>query len=224
METDDPCGIIGVRFKRLIPIEYKYYKKGHKFYLCQCDCGNQSIVSNFALKSGNTKSCGCLALEIRRNIRKTHGLTNTQEHQAWSEMKKRCNNPNSNTYSYYGGRGIKICERWEHSFENFLSDMGKKPTSQHSLDRINGELGYSPENCRWATKQEQASNRRGNHYLIFNGEEKTITEWSRIYNISRRAIRYRISLGFSISDALTIVPDCNKTRKLIKMNNQWNKN
>lgn len=218
MNTIDPSGILGVRFSRLVPIEFKYNKGGHKFYLCQCDCGKQSTPSNYALLSGNTKSCGCLALEIRKRVNITHGLSKSPEYHAWNEMKKRCNNPNSNTYNYYGGRGIKVCDRWQTSFENFLKDMGNKPTPQHSIDRKNVEKGYSPDNCRWATWQEQASNRHGNRYLTVNGEQKTITEWSRIYNIERKTVSHRIDLGMSTIDALTITPDCNKTRKLIYKN------
>lgn len=132
----------------------------------------------------------------------THGAFGTPEYIAWSHMRARCLNPNHRQYKDYGGRGIAICEPWE-AFEAFLADMGKRPTAGHSLDRRENDKGYSPENCRWATKQEQNRNHRGNHVLTFNGESKCIQDWADATGIRHTAIRVRLQRGWTVEKALT---------------------
>jgi len=130
---------------------------------CICDCGNHAVITGRALRSGHTISCGCARVTklIARSIR--HGECKrgkwTPEYQAWRALTQRCNDPNATNYSYYGGRGIRVCERWA-KFENFLADVGRKPTPNHSIDRINVDGNYEPSNCRWATKAEQSINTR----------------------------------------------------------------
>lgn len=129
-----------------------------------CDCGNKTIVSTGNLKNGTTKSCGCYQREYqakrgRKNFYK-HGLSNHPLYPTWSTMKSRCYNKNNISYKNYGARGIKVCDRWLNSFENFLKDMGEKPSDKHSLDRIDINGDYEPSNCRWATPEEQAINKR----------------------------------------------------------------
>lgn len=223
MNTIDPSGIIGLKFGRLVPIEFKYAKKKTKFYLCQCDCGKQSIVTNYRLRYGRTKSCGCLAKERQKAACTTHGQSSISEYHIWVEMRARCNNSNSRAYRLYGGRGIKVCGRWESSFDAFFADMGYRPTPKHSIDRIEVDKGYSPDNCRWATKKEQACNRRCNRYITLDGETKTITDWCRVYNISRRTVHHReTSLGFSVKDALSIRPNRKIITEIILKNKQQN--
>jgi hypothetical protein len=124
----------------------------------------------------------------------------TREYLAWTEMHKRCCTPSYKDYQYYGGRGISVCERWK-LFENFLSDMGTKPSPTHSIDRINGDLGYTPENCRWATPIQQARNRRGLKVVTYQGKTGCLTEMAEIFNIPYYRLRSRLQRGWTIEAA-----------------------
>ena len=143
---------------RILPSKQKMRQ-----FICICECNNQSIVSLPNLQSGKSKSCGCLQKEIAKNlaIKKftKHNNYKNKLYQTWSDMKQRCLNKNNKHYKDYGGRGIKVCNRWLNSFENFLQDMGQKPNG-YSLDRINNNGNYEPSNCRWGTPIQQIHNRR----------------------------------------------------------------
>lgn len=154
-----PVDITNQRFGRLVAIRHVGNDvRSKRIWLCQCDCKNEKHIRAGDLRSGKTKSCGCLQIE-NGSFRSTHGQTGTPEYLAWAGMLTRCNNPKSSNFEYYGGRGIKVCERWL-QYENFFADMGQKPTPTHTLDRINVDGNYEPANCRWATKKEQAKNKR----------------------------------------------------------------
>lgn len=136
----------------------------------------------------------------------THGLTRTTTYTIWRGMKRRCSDPKAKDYNRYGGKGILICERWKDSFENFLHDMGERPSKNHTLDRIDSAGNYEPTNCRWATWKEQQNNRCNNLRIEFNGVTKTTAEWTAELGFSRLLINDRLGRGWSIKDALSTVP------------------
>lgn len=129
-------------------------------WVCRCACGKLSYVETRSLVSRPTYSCGCVRVEKMKLRNTTHGMTKTPEYAAWDSLRQRCKNKTSSAYKDYGGRGIKVCDRWLHSFENFYSDMGPRPSSSHSIDRVDNNGDYTPDNCRWATTKEQGGNKR----------------------------------------------------------------
>jgi hypothetical protein len=139
------------------------------------------------------------------NSRYSHGLTRTSEHYIWLQMKRRCLDPNNPEYHNYGGRGVHVCERWL-KFDNFISDMGKRPSRDHSIDRINNDGPYAPENCRWATRKEQGANRRTTMMLTYDGQTKSVREWAESVGLSHCALYTRIRRGMSVHDALKTPP------------------
>jgi len=201
---------IGQRIEKLIVIKrlankIEIAKSGKKSvracWLCKCDCGNEIVVTSHSLNKallgkGGTSSCGCL---LGKTIK--HGKCGTKAYKSWHMMLQRCTNANNAAYKSYGGRGIKVCDEWK-NFMNFFADMGE-PLEGCTLDRIDNELGYSKDNCRWATKKQQGNNRRTNLYIVFNGKKQTLSEWADELNLSRYCLRNRLLSGWTVEKALT---------------------
>jgi len=178
-------------------------KHGGLLWLCACDCGGDKIVSTKALRCGDTRSCGCLHREktIARSTK--HGLSRTAEYVAWIDMKRRCENAGNPSFGGYGKRGIRVCDRWN-SFGKFFLDMGKRPAGRYSLDRIDNDGDYSPENCRWATASQQQQNKRCGIPLSYRGKVLPLSYWARLLGLTYGLLYGRIFvLGWPVDRALT---------------------
>jgi hypothetical protein len=182
--------LVGKKIGRLSVIRQESRDKFfNRMFLCICDCGNEKTVSFSHLNSRHTMSCGCLKKEPRP---RKHGMSCSPEYYTWSGMKARCK-PDTKNYNcqIYVAKGIKLCDRWK-KFENFLEDMGTRPTPQHTLDRIDNDGNYEPGNCRWATKSEQAINRKGAINIIYKETNLNLKEWSVKLKISYSCLYARI--------------------------------
>ncbi len=202
--------IVNQRFGKLIATELSHvnnYPSGGRceYWLCKCDCGNSVIVAKKNLLNGNTQSCGCArAIKNRERLTK-HGGKKTKLYGVWSSMIARCYSENDLSFSYYGRRGITVCEQWRHNFENFQNwaqSAGYKDGL--TIDRINVNDAYSPENCRWVNMTVQANNRSNTIYIEHNGERHTCAEWARMLNMSYDTINNRYHAGMSPEDILML--------------------
>lgn len=194
--------MIGKNFGKLTVISEAGSKNRNKLWKCICECGGTAVTSTAHLNSGHTKSCGC----DRGISRRRHGHTigsKTSTYRAWVSMRDRCSNPKLKQWKDWGGRGIKVCDRWL-KFENFLEDMKEKPSPKHTIERINNDGNYEPGNCRWATKFEQGQNTRRLRMIEFNGETRSLSEWSRHLGINLQTLSHRINtMGLDIETAFT---------------------
>lgn len=162
-------------------------------WLCRCDCGKETHVIGKVLKRGDTKSCGCFANQQRRLRKLTHGLTGTRTHRVWWNIINRCNNPNVKSYKDYGGRGIRVCERWLR-LENFVADVGLAPADLE-IDRIDNDGNYEPGNCRWVTREVNARTRRSTILVTILGITKPVAGWIRDFSLKDTTIYARIRRG-----------------------------
>lgn len=173
-------------------------KRGRALWLCKCECGREKVAQGYMLTSGDVKSCGCLGRGIG-NYR--HGFNRTRVYRIWSHMITRCFNPKSNRWPNYGGRGITVCDGWK-KFENFLSDMGEPPTGM-SIERIDNDGHYGPDNCKWSSRIEQSRNKRNNRLIEYHGLAMTAPEWSELTGINVGTIKSRLRSGWNIEKALS---------------------
>jgi len=199
----------GERFSRLLVLSRKDNNRyGGAMWLCKCDCGGSTITGTNNLISGGTKSCGCLNAETAKIngilSSTTHGMSYSPEYRSWASMKTRCYNKNHMHFKYYGGKGIRVCDKWMHSFAAFYADMGDKPASKHSIGRINNHGDYTPSNCRWETHTEQGENTRVNRFIEHNGEKMIVSQWAKKYNLPHGVLWNRVFyLGWATEEALT---------------------
>ena len=206
---------INQKFNKLTILSFKnsIRPKGDikRIAVCKCDCGNIVEVEKYNLGNGNTTQCNQCAKKSRGLNRRTHGHScctdaSKLSHKAyytWQAMKRRCCNPKDKRYDKYGGRGITVCDEWINSYENFLRDVGLPPSKDHSIDRIDVNGNYEPNNVRWATQIEQANNKTNTHFITAFGKTQTLAQWSKELNIQRETIRNRIKKGYTPEMSLT---------------------
>ena len=198
----------GTRFGRLVVLKempvhtYPAGKHGRRFQ-CECDCGNVTVVRLDSLRYGATKSCGCLQKERQAAAATKHGMRGTPEYNSWRGMNRRCSSPSDLDFHRYGGRGINVCGRWRESFAAFFADMGPRPSPEHTIDRIDNNKEYSPENCRWTTWTVQHRNRRDNRLLTFDGRTLCLAAWAEETGVGYQVIHGRLARGYTIEQALT---------------------
>lgn len=173
----------------------------HTWWNCECICGNKIIRRSEAFTE--TTNCGCKTFGLRFDSSKTHSMSKSRIYKAWSAMVQRCRNPSASAFKDYGGRGIIVCDRWADSFDDFLKDMGPRTTSKHTLERVDNEKGYEPNNCRWATRKEQQRNRRGNRILSINGRSQCISAWAEESGLSVMTLQGRLLRGWDAAMAIS---------------------
>lgn len=189
----------GQRFGRWLVIGYAGMVNHAPSWNCVCDCGNTGVIPGGNLRLGRATSCGCYHSEELRARNTKHGnatrAKHTPEYMAWLNMRLRCWDKSNPEFHRYGGRGISVCERWANSFSNFLSDMGPRPSSGHSIDRKENNGNYEPDNCRWATRREQMANTSRSRFVVLRGERMIMSEAARRSGLSVGGIAYRIEKG-----------------------------
>jgi hypothetical protein len=206
--------LTGQRFGRLLVLREapRLGQRGSREYwrrrwVCRCDCGTEWITTMDNLHAGDTASCGCWKREDLGNRRRTHGRTYSTEYHVWASMKQRCTNPHAEHYEDYGGRGITICAEWLDSFEKFLADMGPRPSPYFTLDRRDNDGPYTKDNCRWATRNEQANNRRerraGMMLVTHDNRTQTLAAWAREKGLNKHTLYCRLHRGWSTHRAFT---------------------
>lgn len=217
--------ITGKIFGELTVISRGLSTNNNTYWLCKCSCGKEKEIARTNLRSGDIRSCGCKTSEFLSKALRGKYIIHGQacnnkpspEWRAWFGAFSRCYNKYNPSYKRYGGRGIKVCSRWKESFQNFFDDMGPKPSPKHSLDRVNNNGDYSPDNCRWSSAKEQQNNRSNNRLISFNGKTKTLTAWAEEVGVRRDTLWRRIVVQeWSIERALTtatIPPKLRRTKQ-----------
>lgn len=182
---------------------------------CVCECGNEKETTAYKLLTKSRRSCGCLHNRAVNTKVIAHGMRNSASYGIWKSIIQRCTNPKNLNYPNYGMRGINICKEWRESFEQFYLDMGDRPDGK-SIERIDNTLGYSKENCRWATLKEQGRNKRNNKLITYKGETKTLVEWNELMGFKKTVIRDRLRRGWSLEQIFTTPVEPKNNRKPTK--------
>ncbi|MEH2148574.1 hypothetical protein [Nostoc sp.] len=203
--------LTGQRFVRLVVQQKcqppKEYASKTTWWMCLCDCGNTKAVRGTHLKRGGVQSCGCLQKENLSVYPSTHGCTGSPCWYSWRGMLDRCRRENSTSWERYGGKGIKVCDRWQgdNGFENFLMDMGERPEGK-TLDRIDSSGDYCPKNCRWATPKEQRLNTSRTRWMTYDGKTLCLSDWASELGMDRNTLNNRLNKGWSIEKTLSTPP------------------
>lgn len=210
----------GRQFGRLTAVRFDHFHvkpsgQLSNIWACKCSCGGEKMVSSNGLIQGLTRSCGCISRENPHHL--THGCArvgrHTPEYACYKSMRYRCLNKNNPAYDRYGGRGITICSRWLNSFEDFLRDMGAKPSTAHSIHRVNNDGNYEPRNCIWGTEDDQNTAKRTTRNLMTRGKTLPLFMWSRKTGILPSTITARLKRGWSVHEALSLEPDYGRRRR-----------
>ncbi len=197
--------LTGIRVNKLVVLQRATNVGRQPAWDCQCDCGGAIRVLGMRLRGGGIFDCGCGAYDRRSASATKHGLRHTKEYGVWKSMRERCTNPTAASWAGYGGRGITVCDRWS-CVANFVADMGLRPSPRHSLDRIDNSLGYSPDNCRWATQKEQANNTRANVQITIDGATRTLKQWAEHFGVDYAVVKERRANGRDGIDLFTASP------------------
>lgn len=184
--------LTGKEFGRWKVLHYAGSVQGKTMWRCKCACGTERDVYAATLKSGASQSCGCYKADVQRSRHTTHGMSRDHVSSQWIAMKQRCYNPRSTAYKHYGGRGIAVCARWRDSLEAFATDIGVPPGPGWSIDRIDNNGDYCPENFRWATHITQGNNRRNNTFITVHGITDTVANMARRYGIHPSTLHSRV--------------------------------
>ena len=192
----------GMRFGRLRILERAPSKHGVTRWYCACDCGTLRVISSPGFKNWKTQSCGCLQREATSQAARTHGLSKSPTYKVWCAMKSRCFRKTDTAYADYGGRGITVCPEWAASFEAFLRDMGERPAGM-TIERRDATGHYEPGNCVWASRLDQARNRRSLHMVNVDGEEMCLSAACALYGQKRKRVQLRLAGGWDLMEALT---------------------
>lgn len=171
--------------------------------VCKCSCGNVTTTNMRQILRGGVVSCGCYKVSLAKTLNASHGKSSTNEYCVWQGMHTRCRNKKQKAAHNYVNRGIRVCNRWD-KFENFYEDMGERPTDDHTLERIDNDKGYSPDNCKWATKSEQANNTRMTRRVLYGGVCKPASDWDRYLGFPVGTVSRRLRDGWSEEEAITL--------------------
>ena len=198
----------GHRYGRLTAIKVDHKDKNNRWHwLCKCDCGNYAVAAGDSLTKGLTRSCGCLAKEVLKSgdVRREHGMCGTRIYRIWKQMKTRCLNKNTPDYKkWYGGRGVTVCDEWRNDFKTFYDwAISNGYREDLTIDRIDSNGNYCPENCRWVDLKTQARNTRQNHLITYNGETHCLVEWAEILGVNVQVLRSRVYSGWDDERIIT---------------------
>jgi hypothetical protein len=196
------CDLTGRVFSRLTVTARSGIQRSFATWLCRCECGKNVVVTSVNLKSGVTKSCGCLKADLARARQVTHGMFDTREYACWRNMISRCTLPGADRKKRYFHRGIKVCERWLGSFESFYADMGPRPSDKHSIERKDNDGDYGPDHCEWAVRTKQTRNRNTSKLITHNGETHSLAEWAERLGFNYKTIFRRLSVGEDFASAI----------------------